>query len=775
MQWLMIILLFLASYSVRAQETFVVSGKVTDGKNDAVSIGDVLLFPKESDTFFSYTTLIEGRFSLSNIPKGSYRLQLSCLGFETIEQRLEVNKNISIPIQLKEKITDLDEIELVAAKPIVTNTNGNLKIDVTNPVFASVPDPMELLSKLPGVQVSPDRESLSVIGKGTPLIYVGNQRISLEEFNGLSVDGIASIEIIKNPSSKYEAEGRAVLLVSRKISETEGVKLDVSETVSFKQNFNNYTGLNSSFQRKRVSLTGNLAYNKLGHWESHTFAFDIPERDIFSDYLVLVDNNDRVEINTGAGLYYQINEFDYLSLHTTMQLQTNDFPIDTDTFLIQELKEDFIVTKTLNDNVEKFKSGNFRYNKRLHPTLNFFTGLQFSSFEQDLDSEVANNYNATAFVRSEDRQQNYRIDVLTYRMDMEKTFDTHLKAEIGANMSEAKAKASTDIQNFESIASTNTDFDYTEKTFATYAQLSGKIGEKLNFGMGLRLENNRVRGEEGTGTNPLVNRDNTTLFPKAMLNLEIDSTKRVTLNYAKNIERPEYSRVSSISVFINPFLEGTGNINLLPTFTEELSVNFQYKKSSLSVNYSKRKNPMYFTIGFEDNTAKAIFSLKNLERESGFDINLTVPISKGIWTATNSAILFNRRIEDSKAQIGNSRPYLYFYTDHQFKVAKGISISFGGWGTTKSSEGIFRRNGLVTFNTVITKTFFEKLHCALRFNDITKAQNFDERYSINGVNANGTYFADAREIALSLKYTLGKSKEPSYENKDVDENLDRIR
>lgn len=83
---------------------------------------------------------------------------------------------------MKEKITDLDEVELVAAKQILTNTNGNHKIDVTNPVFASILDPMELVSKLPGIKVSSDRESLTVVGKGNPLIYMGNQQISLEEF-----------------------------------------------------------------------------------------------------------------------------------------------------------------------------------------------------------------------------------------------------------------------------------------------------------------------------------------------------------------------------------------------------------------------------------------------------------------------------------------------------------------------------------------------------------------------------------------------------------------
>ena len=156
-------------------------------------------------------------------------------------------------------------------------------------------------------------------------------------------------------------------------------------------------------------------------------------------------------------------------------------------------------------------------------------------------------------------------------------------------------------------------------------------------------------------------------------------------------------------------------------------------------------------------------------------INLTVPITKGIWTSSNSVSLSTRRIQEASATSKTAKPYLYLYTDHQFKIGKETTLSFGGWGMTKRSEGIFERNAMLVLNTAITKTFFEKLHCSLRFNDITRAMNFEEEYSINGVHADGVYFADAREIAFSMKYTFGKVKDPNYKNKNVDENLDRIR
>ena len=91
-----------------------------------------------------------------------------------------------------------------------TNKNGNIKIDVANSIFNSVPNTVDLLSRLPKVQISPDKESITVIGKGTPIIYIDNQIVTMNDLNSLSVDDIKTIEIINNPSSKYEANGRVV-------------------------------------------------------------------------------------------------------------------------------------------------------------------------------------------------------------------------------------------------------------------------------------------------------------------------------------------------------------------------------------------------------------------------------------------------------------------------------------------------------------------------------------------------------------------------------------
>jgi len=555
MQKIATIFLLFFSVSLSAQNSFSISGTVTDNDDKLISIADVLLYPIATDTLIKYTSVFDGDFLIENIKEGKYRIKISCLGFKQEEQIIELDKNSSIKIQLTESTTNLDEVDIVAVKPILITRNGNLKIDVTNPIFSSIPNPIDLLSKLPNVQVGSDRESVSIIGKGVPLIYVENQRITLQEFQSLNVDDISTIEIIKNPSAKYEANGRAVLLITRKKDSSEGYELNLSETASFKRNFNNYTNLNGSFKTGRLTIKANFAYNDLLQWESHQFEFAIPEADIFSNYRILVDKNDRIEFNSGGGLFYQFNDTNYFSANITRRLQTNNTIINTITFLQQGVSEDDIITETDNERIKDFVSGNLNYNMSFNSKNNMFFGAQYSSY------------------------------------------------------SDARANALTNIEFLETNTALDVDYDYSEKNIAGYSTLSGELGTKLNFNAGLRIEKNIVKGEDKEENIPLVNRRKT-------------------------------------KVFFNPFLEGEGNVNLLPTFTEEVSATYQFSKYALSLELYKNKNPIYYTISYENGADRAVFSLKNLKKETGVNINLTMPLSKGIWTSSNTVSLSAKKIED---------------------------------------------------------------------------------------------------------------------------------
>ncbi|WP_222983322.1 TonB-dependent receptor [Flagellimonas meishanensis] len=764
---------FLVAIGVHGQESFKLKGNVTDLEGNPIPIGDVLLYDEQENVLIRYTTMVDGHFYFENVSSSTYNIKISSLGFNDFKRTVNLNKDIDLSILLEEKATQLDNVELVVSKNPITTNNGNITIDVSNPVFSSLADPLDVLSRLPNVQISPDRESITVIAKGTPLIYIGRQRIEFEEFMALSVDAIQSIELINNPSAKYEAEGRAVLVVTLKNNVERGTKINLSETLSSRKNLNNYFSANGNHSNGKWNLRANLNYNQLGQWESNSFAFDIPTEDIFSDYLVLVSKNNRTQINAGLGWYLPLSDKDYLSLNTTLRRQTDKAPIDTETFLQNGGQQDFILTETNNDNSKVYESANLNFNKKLSHNLNLFAGLQFSQFTQKLASEISNNFNNTAFQLDQKRNQRYRIGALALRIDMEHEITEGTKAEFGGSWSNINADAFTLIEEPPTLAGDLTQYDYQESLYAAYFDLSSKMGDKLSFNVGARTEDNRVTGILNKDEQPLIERNNFRLFPKAGVIYQLDSTKTLSINYAKAITRPNFSRTSTIAVFINPFLEGTNNINILPTLTQEVTSNLQLKGKSIFLGIYRNTNPVSFAISFEEGDGAATLSPINLDKEMGMYLGATLPYSHKKWTTTNTISINYNKLEDNGAELLETKPYLYAYTNHQFRIARDTVVSLGGWYLSKRREGIFQRNSLLFLEASITKKI-GSFDCALRFNDITRGLNFEERYSINGIEAEGIYFGDAREMAVSVKYSFGKNKSSDFKNRDVDENLDRI-
>ncbi|MEW2920026.1 TonB-dependent receptor [Muricauda sp. ANG21] len=760
---------------VNAEAQFLIKGKVFDAYNQPISIGDVLLYSVNKEDLVKYTTLVDGSFEFKEVAQKEYWLQVSALGYETHSQEISISENLELSIQLLEDVTELKSVEVVALKNPITTKNGNFKIDVQNPVFSSMVDPLEVLSKLPNVQISPNRESISVVAKGSPLVYLGNQRISLDEFIALSVDSIESIELINNPSPKYEAEGRAVILIQLKQNTEKGTAVTLGETVSFRQNINNYISGNGNHSNGKWNLRGDLNYNTIGQWESNTFAFAIPEENISSDYLVLIPDNKRMQLNSGLGFYYPINDNDYISFNTIFRRQTDKAGFETETLLQNGSEVNEIISETQNDNQRDYFSGNFNFNKQLNKNLNLFTGIQYSAFNQKLHTDISNNYDNEGLELDQTRNQDYNIQSLAARVDFEQSLSENSRLDFGLNWNEARADAFSEVILPGTGNQEITNYDYEENLYAIYANAESRIGEKFNFNLGARVEYNQVKGQLKNDLQPLVERENTRIFPKVGLSFTIDSTKTLSLNYTRNINRPNFSRTSSVRVFINPFLEAGNNVDLIPTITNEVTSNLQVGNTSIFGGVYTNQNPRYFLIGYSENDTVALLAENNMDKESGFYAGLTVPFSHKSWSSTNSVSLTCNKIKDSSAVFTKAQPYLYVYTDQQLKVAKDTIVSVGGYALTPRKEGIIERNGMVVLNASVTTTIFKKFQCALRFNDITKAMNFDEGYSINGVEANGTYYADGREMALSVKYSFGGNSVNKFKNKDVDENLNRIK
>jgi len=683
-------------------------------------------------------------------------------------------KTDSLAIKPKDSIKELKEVKISGAKKLFTVINGNIRVNIENSVLSSIPNTIDLLVKLPGLQLSPDGEQLNLAGKGTPLLYLDNQQIKMVDLASLSTNDIKTIEIINHPSSKYEAAGRAVILITLKKNKSYGLKIDLAETAAFKTYYQNRSSVNASFKQGKLEFKGNIQYNYLNLWESNSNDFLVTHKNLESAYTVTSIGLRQQTIIDG-GIYYQINDNDYLSFNSSKRFQHENFTIATQSFLQDTAKEDHVVTNNFNQDNRPFYNSSLNYSKKLKDTGGeLFIGAQYSRYHQALNSNIWNNYNDTQNVFSQSRQQQYLIEVLSGRADFEKAFKNEMKLENGISLSSANSNALLNIESYGSLSTAASNYDYREKIYAAYTQLSGKI-KKVSYTAGLRFENTRVQAGYHDSIPPSVHKNYVNLFPKASVNFPLGTSKSFILAYAESISRPNYSTSSKITTYVNPFFEWSNNINISPSIKKEISATVQHRENTFGISYYRINNPVYFSAEYngESNVLRMID--KNYALESGVNITMTIPFKSGLWSSTNMLVATKDQVKDPAAIMGKSRPYVYFYSNHQFKLPAVCMLMVSGWGITKRNEGIFQRNAGYAIDTAVTKTFFNKLNCSLGYNSLLSTGQVKENFDVNGVTSKGIYYLDQRQVSLSVKYAFGKLKDSAYKNKDVNDNMNRIR
>lgn len=668
----------------------------------------------------------------------------------------------------------LNEILITTEKKAFSNQNGSIKLDVANSIYNAIPNTLDLLSKLPTVQISSDQEKVTVIGKGTPLIYIDNQKVGINDLNTLAVADIKSIEIIQNPSSKFEAEGRAVILITRKFSKKDSFRTEIAEVASFKKNYNNYLGFNSNFKKNKLELKANFNYNKLQPWESHSIKYQIPQANIASDYDVSASIK-RTQFVFGGGLFYKINEDDYFSLSVNSKLQKDLFDINTMTYNKNNDDINNVLTLTGNDSKKNFVNSFLNYQKKIKSIdAQIFTGLQYSNFDQRLFTEVNDNYNDTQFGLTQIRDQKFQVNYFSGRIDIEKKFKNEMKFEVGGLYSLASSKS--DISIFYNVNNQNevSFYDFKEENVSGYTQLSGKI-KKVDFSLGFRVENSNILGKFKTDELPLLDKNYTNFFPKMQFTFPIDSTKSISVNYAKSISRPNYSSLSQGATYINPYFLYARNINLGPTITDEISATFQYQDKSIKLSYYQAKDPVHNSFSFDNQNNIMTFTDINFDKSSGFTVDFTLPFTYKFWTTTNSLVFILEKIEDKSAIVMASKPYLYYTSNNEFKLPKGFSFMLNFWGLTEQNTGVFITNSRFIVDTAVSKTFSKKWNCTLNFNNVFKNSIISEKFTINNINSKTRYIVDNHEVLLSIRYSFGKIKETEFKEKNADENSNRIR
>lgn len=756
-----------------AQQNLRIDGIIINSNQEKVAL-PIAVYLFDADNQLLKTTIAQdSKFEFDQLKSGNYHIQLSSDDIIQNEKPFNLEKNLALKIIFEPKSSQIEEVTINAKKKIFKVENGNIMIDVASSPLNTLPTSTELLSKLPFVMMDANGEGLSFVGKGTPLLYVDNQRVDFAMLSSISVDDIKSVEIIRNPSVKYESEGKAVIKVNLKKSRKDGSQLSISETATFQKRFSNYFAVNFQQKKNRTEWKLNTAYNQINHWESNGFDYSVPSKNISSDY-VIKSITKRPQTIFGASLYQELNDDgDYITVTLNGNFRPDKGDNTTDTFYSENGNSKDVKTLNKQDNKRATINSIFNYKKKITDwDAEILTGFQFKRESKNVDYQFFNDTNNSGYEFNQVRVQRYSGNVYSGRIDIEKKLSENYRLEFGGSYTKAETKNDnkTTYQNNQNPELYQ--YDFKEANLAGYVNLAVNV-DKWNINGGLRPESTNAEGFDKIANETKIKRDYLDWFPNAEISFKQNDNYEYTLNFRKSISRPNYGDLSSGGLYGSPYIEYQGNPDLIPTYTNTLTITTNLNKISVNASAYKSKNPLGYTLVYDDDRNISKFTAVNFDKESGVSLGVDVPVQWKKWTSQNSLSVNYDKVEDSLAVLKKSTPYIYFSTNNTVNVWKYLSVLLDGSYITKHVEGLYENNAMCLVNLGLTSSVSD-FDFTVRYNDVFNQMNYIQKMSYDKIASTGTFFGNTPTISLSAKYNFGKLKKSNYKEKAVNENANRL-
>lgn len=749
---------------------------------------EISILNKEGKIIDGTTTKEDGSFDIS-LKNGSYKIEISLLGFADYEKEILLEKNTDLgTIILKENETKLVEVMVQSKKKTIEQKTDRLVYNLENNVTTTGGDALSAINTAPGVVVKND--VITILGKGTSRVMIDGRLIELtgEELNNflksISAADIKNIEVISNPPAKYEADGAGGLI---NIIMKKGVRdsWKNSITVSYDQNkYGIYTLRDNFFYSKNkfrfsASVNGKTGYkNAIENLDMY-----------FPDGLSTMYADTKVKNENFSGklaLDYDLSERTTIGFQFMNDRNNPDFGSDIriEKYNTQNELQQVTLNKSFTDKGSKNQTYNahlitkFDSKKKLSFDVDYFN--YSSKFDRDF---IANNYNPDMeFIDVNQAGRNISnqdIDNWSFKADMEHPFET-FNLSYGAKMS--FTNSISDVVFYNTITGTpeldpsqSNQFKYTENNQAFYINGDKKLNEKWNLQMGLRLENTQTSGFSETMNQENVN-DYLKLFPTFYTSYKKNESNTFSLNYGKRINRPRFDLLNPFRVYINSNSYSEGNPFLKPSFSDNFELAHSYKevlRTSIFVNAITNGYGVVFTSNPETNTQ--IVTRENYYKGLNYGLGESYSASFADWWQSENTLYFlgakTEFVKDINATPSNSLQ-IDFTTNNTFILGKNTKLQIDFNYSSPFKSGLYEIGYASSFDIGFKQDLLNKtLQIAFLANDIFNTSYLKDFTSVvNGVKQVYSQNESNRFVRLSLVYNFGNKKinvkERAFGNQD---------
>jgi outer membrane receptor protein involved in Fe transport len=673
-----------------------------------------------------------GDFSLENLPVfGQYKLVISAIGYKRIEQKAAfdikmgpgvdrsqllsaVDKDLG-NIKMEQDATMLQDVTVTGSKSMIQMGVDRKIFNVEKSITSAGGTAIDVMRNVPSINV--DIDGNVSLRNAAPQIFVDGRPTTLS-MDQIPADAIQSVEIITNPSAKYDASGgqSGILNIILKKNRKTGYNGSVRAGVDSRGKFNGGGDIN--IRQGKINVFANAMYNqrKSKGWGQ-------------TDRLSIVDGKDAYttqysnSIFNGAfgfgrfGLDYFIDNRNTISV--SQSIVNGDFKPDNRTNSIFDTTGSALSTQYRNTTGKNnfrnygtqlsFKHLFAKAGKEWTADVNFnqskntnYSDIRYRSF-YDLEMMNPLDPNSDEKVQTIDGGGENRF--FTAQTDYINPVTENIKWEAGLR---AQVRKFSSFQhnafNTVPVPQLSNDFEYTDHVYAGYVTYSQKIKETFSYQLGLRAESSGYDGKQ-IGKDAYTNDFPISLFPSVFLSKTLEHKQDLQLNYTRRINRPNFFQLMPNTDYSDPLNFQTGNPGLKPEFTHSLELSYMktYGKKSntflatLFGKYTTNLISRYQYPGklgqFPDSVYIATYVNASSAYASGLELIFRNNLTKW-WDVTTSTNVYYSKINGSNvvANLENERTSWSAKMNHNFKFNKGWSVQISGDYQGKSALPVSTSN-----------------------------------------------------------------------------------
>ena len=660
------------------------TGKIIDAQNnETIPFASALVINRQTKaTVKTGQTDVNGNLLITGLPDGVFTIRISYVGYQTlVRDSISISKTKqslafgTIKMRVS-KGNALNEVNITAKKAPVQLGIDKKVFAVDQSLVSEGGSASDLLTNVPSVQIDVDGNvslrgstGVRVLIDGKPSLIAGGDVASI--LASIPASSIETVEVITNPSSKYDAEGNSgIINIVLKRNTKLGLNGNVALTAGNRDNYNGNASV--SFQNKKINLYGNYGYrygNRIGGGFNNIRYLNRTDSLASAEQLTTSKNTDKSH-NAKAGIDYYLTTKDILSFSAGFNSRDND---KRDLLNINTYKTDGspqLLSNRVNTNEgsgnsydlnldysHKFKTSqeltfNFGYSKGTNDNFQLYNTSIYNLNGRDVvqDPEILTNDN-------DGTNKNYNIQA-DYTMPLGKLgkLETGYRSQIkytDNNTLAATYNAATGRydQNYQ----LSNLFNSKDQVHALYLNYQNQI-KNFGYQIGLRGETARLNTNSGgyiTGSQLLYSPGRISydrLYPSIFLTQKFKGEQQVQLSYTRRVNRPRPWDTNPFIDYSDPLSWRQGNPNLLPedVHSYELSYSkFWDKVTLIGSAYMRHTNDLIQRVrSVPDSNGVIIITPQNLTKSTNSGIELIAKVDPfKFWNFTANANGYHSNID----------------------------------------------------------------------------------------------------------------------------------